>query len=81
MSTVIYASGCRFMINSDDHGEPHCHIVGHGSELKVSLTDFGVMADTGFSERDAKRLIEIVRRYQTELRAKWEEYHGKKEKS
>lgn len=76
MGTVVRALGCRFQVNSADHGDPHCHIVGHGSEMKVSLTSFEVLSDTEFSERDAKRLIEVVRRYQAELMAKWEEFHG-----
>ena len=80
MSVVIRALGCRFKINSNDHGDPHCHIEGHGGEMKVSLTSFELLGDTGFSERDAKRLIDIVRQYQSELRAKWEEYHGKENK-
>jgi hypothetical protein len=81
MGTVVRALGCRFQINSDNHGNPHCHIVGHGSEMKVDLTDLEILGDTGFSERDVKRLIDIVRQYETELRAKWEEYHGKKEEN
>jgi len=48
--------------------------------MKVSLTSFEVLADTEFSERAARQLIAIVERYQAELLAKWEEYHGKKEK-
>ena len=79
MSTVIQALGCRFQINSDDHGTPHCHVVGHGAQLKVSLASFEVLGTTRFSERDAKRLIEIVKCYQVELWNKWEEYHGEKE--
>ncbi len=81
MGTVVRALGCRFQIYIDDHGDPHCHIVGHGDEMKVSLTSFEIMGDTGFSERDAKRLIDIVKQYQTELLAKWEEYHDKEEKN
>ena len=81
MSTVVKALGCRFQIHSDDHGDPHCHIVGQGSAIKVSLTSFEVLGDTEFSERDAKRLIEIVRKYQKELLAKWKDYHGKTEES
>jgi hypothetical protein len=81
MGTVVRALGCRFQINSDDHGSSHCHVVGHGSEMKVDLTSFEMMGDTGFSERDAKRLLDIVRQYQAELLAKWEEYHGKEEKN
>ena len=76
MSTVIRALGCRFQINSDDHGDPHCHIVGHGSAIKIRLTNFEILGDTEFSERDTKRLISIVKQYQAELMAKWEEYHG-----
>ena len=49
--------------------------------MKVDLRSFELLGDTGFSERDAKRLIDIVRRYQNELLAQWEEYHGKKEES
>ena len=81
MSTVVRVLGCRFQINSDDHGAPHCHVVGHGSEMKVDLTSFEILGDTGFSERDAKRLVSIVRQYQAELLAQWAEYHGKKEEN
>ena len=81
MSVVIRALGCRFQINSGDHGSPHCHVIGHGSELKVRLIGFEVMGETRFSERDATRLIELVKRYRTELMEKWEEYHGQEKKS
>ncbi len=81
MSTVIRALGCRFQINSNDHGEPHCHVIGHGNEAKMSLLNFNILGTTGFSERDVKRLIEIAQLYQSELLAKWEEYHGKEEEN
>jgi len=81
MGTVVRALGCRFQINSHDHGDPHCHVVGHGSEMKVDLTSLEILGDTGFSERDAKRLICIVRQYRAELLANWKEYHGKEEKN
>ena len=49
MSTVVRALGCRFQINSEDHGSPHCHIVGHGAEMKVCLLDLEVLGNTAFS--------------------------------
>ncbi len=63
MGTVVRALGCRFQINSDDHGEPHCRIAGHGKKMKVSLKSLEMLGDTEFSE----------------FAAKWEEYHGKEE--
>lgn len=79
MSVVIRALGCKFVIYSNDHGSPHCHVIGHGSELKVDLVHFEVIGDTRFSERDAKRIIEIVKRYQVELMTQWREFHDEKE--
>ena len=41
-----------------------------------SLTIPNLILVQGMNAKDAKKAIEIVLEYQTQLLAKWEEYHG-----
>ena len=65
------------MIRTDDHGSPHCHAVGSGCKAKIYLSDFEVVQLVGFSKKDIKQIVELVKDHRQQLLDKWEEYHGK----
>lgn len=79
MSTVVYQDGFNLIIRSREKNHkylPHCHAVGKGGEARITLETFQVLSNSGFSQRDIRKIIEAVRYHQAELLAKWEEYHG-----
>lgn len=80
MSTVVYQDGFNIMIRTREKNHkhlPHCHVVGSGCEARIHIETFDVLSNTGFSEKDMRKILAAVQHYQKELKEKWEEYHGK----
>lgn len=77
MPTVFWFKNIRFMIYTNDHGQPHVHAVGKIGEAKVRIKDGKVLEAHGFSFR-LLRLISIqVLERKDELLEFWKEYHEK----
>ncbi|MCH2533062.1 MAG: DUF4160 domain-containing protein [Bdellovibrionales bacterium] len=63
-----------------DHGNPHCHVLkgkkgNFEAELKVELNSWKVLAVSGFSYRDCKRIIEQLQNNSDRLKEAWDEYN------
>ena len=80
MPTLIRQDGFDIRMYLDDHDPPHIHAFRAGGQAKIaignSLTIPNLILVQGMNAKDAKKAIEIVLEYQTQLLAKWEEYHG-----
>ena len=80
MPTLIRQDGFDIRMYFDDHEPPHIHAFKSGGQAKIaigdSLTIPNLILVQGMNAKDARKAIEIVMEYQTQLLAKWEEYHG-----
>ena len=81
MTTVAWpGNAIKLKVNPRDHNPPHCHVEGKGGQARVNLNTFAVMSVSGYSKTDMDIIMEGVKFYAEDLKAKWEEYHGKKTK-
>ena len=80
MGTVVWLKNIRIEVRTREKnhiGRPHCHAVGRGGDASIDLASLQVLETNGFSSGDIEQILAKIREYQTELVAKWEEYHGK----
>ena len=80
MPTVLRKDGFDFRIYFNDHLPPHVHVFKAGGQAKISLNDDNgdseLVQVEGMSNKEVKRILEIVMEHQQELLQKWEEIHG-----
>lgn len=77
MSPTIFKIGkVRVMVRTDDHGNPHIHLVGPGCEAKIYLGTWDVERSHGFSKKDLKRAIKFLKTRLIDLTEAWSTIHG-----
>ena len=79
MGTVVDLNGIRIWINSKESqhkGRPHCHVEGRGGEAVVDLRSHEALHVTGYSPRDMRQIIVLIKSFQDELDEEWEKFHG-----
>ncbi len=62
--------------SSDEHEQPHVHVLRGGSEAKVWIDPVSLQHNHGYNERELNRVLELVQRYQADLREMWREHFG-----
>jgi hypothetical protein len=81
MGTVIHQNGIQISINSKENqhrGRPHCHVDGRGGSAVIDLVTFEEMRTRGYSPRDMKQILELIKTFHDQLTEEWEKFHGKK---
>ena len=63
MGTIIRYSEVDYKINKNDHNPPHVHAVGRGGVALIDLRSLDVLEVDGFSKRDMRDFLEIVKIY------------------
>lgn len=63
---------------TDDHGNPHVHVLGPGAKAKIFLETLDVESSVGFSEKALNQIVKKVKEFREILLESWEEYHGEK---
>lgn len=55
MPTVLRVNGFRFVIRTDDHGNPHVHVELAGEWAAIYIGTLGIKEVEGMRARDVKR--------------------------
>jgi len=77
MPTVLRKYGFRFhFYSADGHEPPHIHVDGSDGEAKVWLSDCGLAASKGFSQRDIARILQAVQEHRQQMLEAWHGYFG-----
>ena len=76
MPTVLRISGFRFVIRTDDHGNPHVHVLRAGEWAAVYIETLGIKEVQGMSDRDVTAVVRMVESNQDHLLAEWRKIHG-----
>ena len=73
---IIQKKHIKFSVHAKDHNPPHVHINAAGAELIVNIRSFEVTSAVGFTMKQIRDLLEVVRDNQDLLLTEWENYHG-----
>ena len=80
MPTVLTFDGLRVVIYPNDHRPAHVHVIGRGCETVFHLNCGAGPAELrenyGFSRREIKQVLDVLRHYSEELCRAWEQIHG-----
>ena len=60
----------------DRHRFPHVHVIHAEKSALVSLDDFEVIENSGFSEKTLKQIIKVLKDEKKILIDAWREYNG-----
>ncbi|MBX3579345.1 MAG: DUF4160 domain-containing protein [Rhizobiaceae bacterium] len=75
MPTIFLEAGYRFHFYSGDgHEPPHVHVDGDGRRAKLWLREVQIAKDGGFSDRDLRRIMQIVAANRDRLLEAWNEH-------
>ena len=77
MPVIFRTKSLRFCIFTDDHGNPHVHVLGPDGEVKIFLETLEVSYSKGFSEKSVRRILKKAKERKDVLLEAWEDYHGK----
>lgn len=67
----------KITINPNDkHRFPHVHVLHSDKSALVSLKDFSILENSGFSEKTLKKVLKVLREEQDLLLEAWSEYNG-----
>jgi hypothetical protein len=76
MPTVLRIGGFRFVIRTDDHGNPHVHVLHAGDWAAVYIETLGIKEVQGMSDRDVTAVVRMVQSNRDHLLAEWRKIHG-----
>jgi len=76
MPVVYRSKNLKFCIFTDDHGNPHVHVLGPGAEVKIFLETLEIASNSGFSEVALRRILKRTSELQELLLEAWKDYHG-----
>ncbi len=73
--TIIRPRNYRVIIFTNDHPPAHVHVRRAGNEARVGLEPVVLLDNYGFSSREVKQILQIVRDNQTALLTSWDSIH------
>lgn len=73
--TVFKTLNIRIVVNTNDHGNPHVHVVAPDCEAKIYLNTFEIERSFGFTKRDLRRIIRFIEDFNLEFLERWYEIH------
>ena len=74
---LLLANMIKITINPNDkHRFPHVHIIHAEKSALISLNDFSVLENSGFSEKTLKSVIKVLKDEIEFLLQAWSEYNG-----
>ncbi len=76
MPTLFELFGIRYFFYSNEHLPIHVHIENGDGKAKINVATLEVVENHGVKPKDMKKALEIIKLYNEEIIAKWEEYHG-----
>lgn len=73
---LLLENGIKITINPRDrHRFPHAHILHAEKSALISLEDFEVVENSGFSEKTLKKAIKVLKTEKETLFDAWREYN------
>jgi hypothetical protein len=76
MPTVLRIGGLRVVIYPNDHPPAHVHVLGPGWLVVINLIGPKVREVINCSEREARRVLQLIGDHQAELTDAWRRFHG-----
>jgi hypothetical protein len=76
MPTVLRIGGLRVVIYPNDHPPAHVHGPRTGWLVVINLIGPKVREVINCSEREARRILQLIEDRQAELMAAWRRFHG-----
>jgi len=75
LPTVFIINGIKFFFWSNEGNEPiHIHIRKAEFSAKIWIEDYTIAYNYGFSDKDMKYIIELIKEHEEEIKIKWGEY-------
>jgi len=76
IGTVIQYRNISLIVRSKDHNPAHVHAISPDGEAKIVIESLECFYLRGFTERDLKRILKVVKERQEILMEVWNEYHS-----
>ena len=73
MGTILVYRNIRIVIHSKDHPPAHIHAISPKGEAKIEIKSLLCFFSRGYSERDLKMIINLIREKQDILLEAWNE--------
>jgi hypothetical protein len=80
MPIILKIYGFRFFFYSKEESRAHIHVSYQGLEAKVWLDNFEVAENKGFKKHDLVKVVKLVRIYEENFKAAWEEHFEENDK-
>ncbi len=78
MPTVFYYEAIKFYFYSNEESRIHIHVTVSNKHAKIWMDNFEVAKNKGFSDRQIRKIINIARLNEKEIKTKWEDHFKKK---
>lgn len=78
MVTVLYRQrhGYDVRIHSDDHPPAHVHVMKDNRELIIELRGMNIRKNSGFNNREVRKILALLREHDSLIRETWLNMHG-----
>ena len=77
MPTLWEEEGYAFRFRSSDAPEPpHIHVEGNGGAAKVWIDEVELASSKGYTPRQVRHIVAIVRAHQAEFLEQWHAFFG-----
>ncbi|EGY01898.1 hypothetical protein AZA_88333 [Nitrospirillum viridazoti Y2] len=76
MPTVLRLDGLRVVIYPNDHPPAHVHVLGPALAVVINLVGMELREVIGCTEREARRILQLVAEHQEALLKEWRRIHG-----
>jgi hypothetical protein len=74
---LLLANMIKITINPNDkHRFPHVHVIHAEKSALISLDDFTILENSGFSEKTLRKVLKVIKEEQELLLEAWSEYNG-----
>jgi len=74
---LLLANMIKITINPNDkHRFPHVHVIHAEKAALISLNDFSVLENSGFSEKTLRSVVKVLKDEIEFLLQAWSEYNG-----
>jgi hypothetical protein len=76
MPTILRIDGLRVVIYPNDHPPAHVHVLGPGLAVVINLVGMELCEAIGCTEREARRILQVIAEHQETLLTEWRRIHG-----
>ena len=79
MVTILHRQryGYDVVIHTNDHPPPHVHVRRGNQHVRIYLDTLRITMNYGFSNRELRKIRELIRANHAAITFEWERIHGK----